>query len=283
MAKFQENNKIIDSSNKKDNENIDDIAISKKEKTKKIIDIVVTCVEAVVVVFLLILSLITMSTGEAPDKQDRLNKNPITNTSYLPVLSDSMAPTFKKGDLVFVENVDVSKEKFIDKIKNLPTDEKNGFRKGAIITYYGELSGTGGSFGFITHRIIKIEDIGVGYDSIIYTRGDAESTDAPLGKISLSSVRGIYKGHFDGAGNVIMEFQTKPTLMFCVIVLPLILLFIWNGYSFIRVIFQGKKEEALEIQEKKHQAERAAILEEAKRQALEELRKEQAAKEKKKE
>ena len=71
--------------------------------------------------------------------------------------------------------------------------------------------------------------------------------------------------------------------MFCVIVLPLIALFIWNGFSFVKLIFVQKKETAIEEITLQHEEEKARILEEAKRLALEELKREMAEKDKKSE
>ena len=80
--------------------------------------------------------------------------------------------------------------------------------------------------------------------------------------------------------NLVYGLQSNTTLMFCVIVLPLIALFVWNGYSFVRLIFVQKKDAAIEEITMQHEEEKAQILEEAKRLALEELKKEMKEKEK---
>ena len=117
----------------------------------------------------------------------------------------------------------------------------------------------------------------------IYTRGDAEE-DISTNVINISTDKIIakYKGHVNGMGTVVYGLQSNTTLMFCVIVLPLIALFIWNGYSFIRLIFVQKKDAAIEEITMQHEEEKAQILEEAKRLALEELKKEMKEKEKEK-
>ena len=203
-------------------ENVE-VAKNKKAKVKKIVNTSLTVAECLLVVFLLIVSILTM--GTTSSNTSSVASNPITGNSLFPVLSDSMAPTFKKGDLVYGKQFSNDPTERKEQIESLKGDDTLGENKGDIIMYWS---------------------------------------------------------YVNGMGTVVYGLQSNTTLMFCVIVLPLIALFIWNGYSFIRLIFVQKKDAAIEEITMQHEEEKAQILEEAKRLALEELKKEMKEKEKEK-
>lgn len=260
----------------------------KKIKVKKILNISFTVVEVAVVVFLLIVSLLSMASTTM--NATSVASNPITNTSLFPVLTDSMSPTFKAGDLVYGKQFTTFEQDYykrLDELDHLKSDEDNGINKGDIIIYWTKI---GGDEVIVTHRVrkIKIEKT-VSYNGKEYniksffTRGDAEEpTDENTLAIDSRDIIGYYEGNVKYIGAIINGLQNNKTLMFFVLVFPLILLFLWNGYSFIRIIFVNKKETAIEEINLAHETEKAQLLEEAKRLALEELRKEQEEQNKKK-
>ena len=269
-----------------ENKNIDQTSIKKvdKAKVKKILSTSLTVAECILVVFLLIVSILTM--GTTSYNSSEVASNPITGNSLFPVLSDSMAPTFKKGDLVYGKQFSNDAVERKEQLYLLKGDDTLGENKGDIISYWSMING---NEVIVTHRIRRVEQVKVGTDSLgndiydicIYTRGDAEKNEeSNVISISADKIIAKYKGHIAGMGTVVYGLQSNTTLMFCVIVLPLIALFIWNGYSFIRLIFVQKKDAAIEEITMQHEEEKAQILEEAKRLALEELKKEMKEKEK---
>ena len=271
-----------------ENKNIDQTSTKKvdKAKVKKIVSTSLTVAECILVVFLLIVSILTM--GTTSYNSSEVASNPITGNSLFPVLSDSMAPTFKKGDLVYGKQFSNDAVERKEQLYLLKGDDTLGENKGDIISYWSMING---NEVIVTHRIRRVEQVNVGTDSLgndiydicIYTRGDAEKNEeSNVISISADKIIAKYKGHIAGMGTVVYGLQSNTTLMFCVIVLPLIGLFIWNGYSFIRLIFVQKKDAAIEEITMQHEEEKAQILEEAKRLALEELKKEMKEKEKEK-
>ena len=170
-----------------------------------------------------------------------------------------------------------------EQIENLKGDDTLGEDQGDIIMYWGFVNG---EKAVITHRIREVRTIVVDGTSAvaIYTRGDAEADiETNLINVSYDNIIATYKGRVVGMGTIVYGLQSNTTLMFCVIVLPLIALFIWNGFSFVKLIFVQKKETAIEEITMQHEEEKARILEEAKRLALEELKREMAEKDKKSE
>ena len=253
-----------------------------KDKVKKIVNTSFTVAECLLVVFLLIVSILTM--GTTSFNSSEVASNPLTGNSLFPVLSDSMAPTFEKGDLVYGKQFSNNTFERTEQLYTLRGDDTLGEGKGDIIMYWGFVNG---EEAVITHRIRKVENVEVApgtYTIAIYTRGDAEEIRSDnLISISCDKIIAQYKGHIKGMGTIIYGLQSNTTLMFCVIVLPLIALFVWNGFSFVKLIFVQKKETAIEEITLQHEEEKARILEEAKRLALEELKREMAEKDKKSE
>lgn len=259
-------------------ENVDNLK-DKKAKVKKIVNTSLTVAECLLVVFLLIISILTMGTTNS--NTSSVASNPITGNSLFPVLSDSMAPTFKKGDLVYGKQFSNDATERRQQIETLQGDDTLGENKGDIIMYWSYIDG---KEAVITHRIREVREL-IGEGGVktvsIYTRGDAEENiSTNVINISTDKIIAKYKGHVNGMGTIVYGLQSNTTLMFCVIVLPLIALFIWNGYSFVRLIFVQKKDAAIEEITMQHEEEKAQILEEAKRLALEELKKEMKEKEK---
>lgn len=124
--------------------------------------------------------------------------------SPLIVLTDSMFPDIKSGDLIIVKSVDASEVK-----------------EGDVISFFDpEASGTA----VVTHRIITVQD-----DGSFITKGDANNAEDSAA-VPPENLVGLYQLRIAGAGNVAMFLQTTPGLILCV-GLPLILLI---GYDMIR-------------------------------------------------
>lgn len=180
---------------------------------------------------------------------------------YTPMVveSDSMSPTFKKNDLIFIKKCDTSK-----------------LKEGDIISFHTIIDN---QYAINTHRIQKIEQSG---DVRSYTTiGDNNKGVADLHVISDGDIVGKYVMHIAGLGKVI-NFLSSSTGFLVVIVLPMLLFFIYQVYNLIMISIRLKKAIAVEQakEQAKGQADAEAELEKA-RKLIEEAKamKEEAEKE----
>lgn len=124
------------------------------------------------------------------------------------VLTDSMYPGIKSGDLIIVTKVDTAE-----------------LKKDDVISFFDPSSKNGSSV--VTHRIIEIT--GDGQSLAFRTKGDNNNTADEM-PVPAKSVVGRYVFRIAGAGSVAMFMQTTPGLLICV-ALPVVLLV---GYDMIR-------------------------------------------------
>ncbi len=123
------------------------------------------------------------------------------------VLTGSMEPEIKDGDLIIVKQIDGEDVKV-----------------GDVISFFDPEST---SNSVLTHRVTEIVDEN---GSLSFrTKGDANNTEDKM-PVPADELVGIYKSRIPGAGNVAMFMQSTAGLVICVI-LPLILLV---GYDVIR-------------------------------------------------
>lgn len=141
--------------------------------------------------------------------------------SPLIVLTPSMEPGIKAGDLIFVKQIDGSDVKVRD-----------------VISFF-DPDGNGTSV--LTHRV---EEILTGADGSLSfrTKGDANDSQDRLA-VSESKLVGIYRFRIPGLGNVAMFMQTTAGLIVCVVV-PLILLVGWD--IFRRRRYESKNQQDTE-------------------------------------
>lgn len=145
------------------------------------------------------------------------NKDEVPSVGgYFPmiVLTDSMYPDIKSGDLIICHTARAGDVKVND-----------------VISFF-DPAGNGTSI--VTHRVIEIvnEDGKLSFR----TKGDNNNTeDKDL--VPAEKLVGVYKTRIPGAGNIAMFMQTTAGLVVCVI-LPIILLV---GYDIIRRRLYEKK------------------------------------------
>lgn len=218
---------------------------------------------------ILIAALYAFTTMATKDNQNVSN---ILGYTPMVVKSDSMAPTFSAGDLIFIKKCDTSK-----------------LETGDIICFHTIINN---EYALNTHRIKDIESSG---DIRSYTTiGDNNNGIADQHIISDGDIVGKYVGHLAKVGNV-MDFLSSSIGFLLVIVLPILLFFIYQVYHLIMISIRLKKAVAVEaVQEAKASGndDAAAKLEEARKmreeaeairaQAEAELAKARAAKEEKK-
>ena len=235
------------------------------EKQKKIVNVTVTVVQIVAVLIAVTASIIILvnpAQGQASD----------ASTKLLPVLSDSMKGSeefyaknpdwkgFQEGDLL---------------IARKPNGKKFDAEKlevGDIITF--ELT-IGGQTELCTHRIIEAGTDAHG-NVYYYTKGDANPIRDSV-VLRPDDVIAIHTGTLKGVGSAINWLQT-PKNFFLVIVLPLILLFVYNIVLFIKMLMEQKAEKTAAQVKAQVESQATAVIdeEEIKRKAIEEYLAKQA-------
>lgn len=170
------------------------------------------------------------------------NQNVANLFGYTPLVveSNSMSPTFKKDDLIFVKKCDTSK-----------------LEEGDIICFHTIIDN---EYALNTHRIQSIAENG---EARSYTTvGDNNNGVADQHIIFDGDIVGKYVGHISGAGKL-MNFLSSSTGFLLVIVLPMLIFFIYQVYNLIMISIRLKK--AVAVENAREQTEAEIALEEAKR------------------
>ena len=170
------------------------------------------------------------------------NQNVANLFGYTPLVveSNSMSPTFKKDDLIFVKKCDTSK-----------------LEEGDIICFHTIIDN---EYALNTHRIQSIVENG---EARSYTTvGDNNNGVADQHIISDGDIVGKYVGHISGAGKLMNFLSSSPGFLL-VIVLPMLIFFIYQVYNLIMISIRLKK--AVAVENAREQTEAEIALEEAKR------------------
>ena len=171
-------------------------------------------------VIILVAALYAFTTMATRDNQNVSN---IMGYTPLVVKSDSMAPTFRAGDLIFIKKCDTST-----------------LKEGDVICFHTIIDN---EYALNTHRIQKIEE--VGNVRSYTTLGDNNKGIADTHIISDGDIVGKYVGHLKNAGKV-MDFLSSSIGFLVVIVLPMLLFFIYQVYNLIMISIRLKKAVAVE-------------------------------------
>ena len=172
--------------------------------------------------------------------RDNQNVSSLLGYTPLVVKSDSMAPTFSAGDLIFIKKCDTST-----------------LKEGDIICFHTIIDN---EYALNTHRIQSIAENG---EARSYTTvGDNNNGVADQHIISDGDIVGKYVGHISGAGKL-MNFLSSSTGFLLVIVLPMLIFFIYQVYNLIMISIRLKK--AVAVENAREQTEAEIALEEAKR------------------
>ena len=207
---------------------------------KKVLKIVVDVLAWILLIFAFLITIMVFTSEKNNGIPSLLGYMPMS------VESDSMSPTFKKGDLIFVKQVDLY-----------------DLKKDDVITFYTIIEGMRVKN---THRIVEIEDDN-GIKSFT-TKGDNNPVADEI-KVSSSDIIGRWTGSkIVGGGNALNFLRSKTGFFIC-IVIPMALFFLFELYKFIVTLVEAKKPKISAEDE-----------EEIKKKAIEEyLAKEKAAKE----
>lgn len=144
--------------------------------------------------------------------------------SMLTVQSGSMEPTFSEGDVIIVEQVDDLSEL---KVKDIITFH-------TVIEMHSVIN---------THRIVKVLDDNKDMVQFI-TKGDANE-EADYSIVGGGNIIGRYKLLIPKVGKV-LDFLSTSMGFLIVIVLPLLLLFLYQAYNLINVIVEMKKQAVID-------------------------------------
>ena len=217
------------------------------DKTKKIVNISLKVVTWLLIAFTVFMMIFTIVTVTTVDRNDRS----IFGVKFYIVQTDSMSKSennkdmdihFNAGDIVL--------------IKDLSDNEKAELKAGEVIAF---LSTNSVSYGeTVTHMIreVKYNDEGKIVGFVTYGTNTGTNDEKV---VEPEYILGKYTGKLPGVGNFFAFVKSTPGYIVCILV-PFLLLILYNGVNVIRLFRQYKKEQTAVME-----AERAEIAEERKK------------------
>ena len=189
-------------------------------KALKIIRSIFVWLMVALAVFMMIFTIISVSTF------DRADRNLFGYRAFI-VLSDSMSKTdFKAGDLVLVKAVDPST-----------------LKEGDIIAYTSQNTSNYGET--VTHKIRKLTTDANGEPGFV-TYGTTTDTDDET-VVTYPYVLGKYSSHIPKVGAFFQFLKSTPGYIVCVLI-PFLLLILLEGIRCIRLFRKYKAEQQAELQ-----------------------------------
>ena len=205
-------------------------------KIKKILNIALKVVTWAVVAFTVFMMIFTVFTVATVDKNDRS----FFGVKFYIVQTDSMSPSennkdldvhFNAGDIVIVTT---------------PSDPY-GLKAGDVISFMSVNSESYGET--ITHMIHEVKTTTEGKVLGYVTYGtNTGAIDEAL--VEPEYILGVYSGKLPGVGNFFAFVKSTPGYIICILV-PFLLLIIYNGANVIRLFRRYRKEQMAEMQEEK--------------------------------
>ena len=186
------------------------------QSVKKVASIALSVVMWIIILVAALYAFTTLATREDGSVSD------IAGFTPLAVQSDSMAPTFNKGDLIVIQKCDTSK-----------------LEVGDIVTFHTIIDN---EYALNTHRIAAIDEVN-GMRSFT-TKGDNNDV-ADTHIISDGDIVGKYVFALPQMGKV-MDFLSSSMGFLVVIVLPMLVFFIYQVYHLIVVGMNLKRAMAEE-------------------------------------
>ena len=186
------------------------------QSVKKVASIALSVVMWIIILVAALYAFTTLATREDGSVSNIAGFTPLT------VQSDSMSPTFSKGDLIIIQTCDTSK-----------------LEVGDIVTFHTIIDN---EYALNTHRIAAIDEVN-GMRSFT-TKGDNNDV-ADTHIISDGDIVGKYLFALPQMGKV-MDFLSSSVGFLVVIVLPMLLFFIYQVYHLIVVGMNLKRAMAEE-------------------------------------
>ena len=204
---------------------------------KKVAEIVIDVLIVLIIVGSIFAIVANASRGESDVPQ-------IFGHTFSSVQSDSMTGTFEKGDMI------------VGKI----VDENTVIEEDDIISFY-EIKGNVKIIN--THRVVRIEE--VGSVKWYYTQGDKEGLPEDVEAKSHDQVVAVYQFRLMGVG-AFVDFLREPAGFILIVVLPIVLVILWESYRLISLYMEYKKDEymqkAKQTTAQASEEEKAAIIQE---------------------
>ena len=216
------------------------------DKTKKILNIalkVATWALIAIAVFMVIFTLVTVTTVDK-------NERSVFGFRFYIVRTDSMSLSDNNADLDVHFNAGD-----IVIIKNISEEEKRALKSGDIIAF---MSTNTVSYGeTVTHMIREVKTNSEGKVLGYVTYGTNTGVDDEA-LVEPSFVMGKYSGKLPGIGNFFAFVRSTPGYIVCILV-PFLLLILYNGVNVIRMFRKYKKEqtEAMQAERDRIEEERA--------------------------
>ena len=217
------------------------------EKTKNVLNLLIKVAAYLLVIFTVFMMIFTIFTVTTVDRNDRS----VFGLRFYVVLTDSMSKSdknadmdvhFNAGDIIFVKNV----------------KDKTKLEAGDIIAFMSSNSESYGAT--ITHMIREVKRTDDGKILGYVTFGtNTDTNDEAL--VEPAYVLGKYAGRLPGVGHF-FEYLRSPIGYVIFILVPFILLILYNGINAIRLFRRYKREQNAILE-----AERAEIAEERKQNA----------------
>ena len=214
------------------------------DTTKKIMNIALKVITWLLVAFTVFMMIFTIVTVTTVDRNDRS----IFGVKFYIVQTDSMSKSelnadmdvhFNAGDIVIIKNV----------------EDNRALQAGDIIAFMSTNSVSYGET--VTHMIREVKKTEEGKVLGYVTYGTNTGTDDEA-LVEPEYVLGAYSGKLPGVGNFFAFVKSTPGYIVCILV-PFLLLILYNGVNVIRLFRKYKREqmEAMQAEKDKLEAERA--------------------------
>ena len=211
---------------------------------KKILNIALKVVTWLLVAFTVFMMIFTVFTVTTVDRNERS----IFGVKVYIVQTDSMSLSennkdmdvhFNAGDIVIIKNV----------------DDPRALQAGDIIAFMSTNSVSYGET--VTHMIREVKKTEDGKVLGYVTYGTNTGTDDEA-LVEPEYVLGAYSGKLPGVGNFFAFVKSTPGYIVCILV-PFLLLILYNGVNVIRLFRKYKREQMADMQAEKEklEAERA--------------------------
>lgn len=212
--------------------------------TRKILNIASKVITWLLVAFTVFIMIFTVVTVTTVDRNDRS----IFGVKFYIVQTDSMSLSennkdmdvhFNAGDIVIIKNV----------------KDTGALQAGDVIAFMSTNSASYGET--VTHMIREVKKTEEGKVLGYVTYGTNTGTDDEA-LVEPEYVLGVYTGKLSGVGKFFAFVKSTPGYIVCILV-PFLLLILYNGVNVIRLFRKYKREQMEEMQAEKDklEAERA--------------------------
>ncbi len=223
---------------------------------KKIASIALKVLTIALVVFTLAMMLFTIFSAITFDKNER----GLFGYGFYIVQSPSMERN--KDDEIAeknIHNITFAKDDLII-VKRLSEEKKQQLKEGDVITFTStnEDASFGQTVTHMIHKVVTVKDKDTGEETVIgfKTVGTANGMiGADKATVYLNHIYGKYTGKLPALGHFFGFMKTTPGYIVCILV-PFLLLIIYNGLNCVRIFKQYKTEQRAAIQAERDEIEK---------------------------